>query len=54
MNKRITDPYLDRRDGDDRREGQELGYFAQGGIERRKYVDRRTADDRRSYDFSAT
>ena len=54
MERRITDPYLDRRDGDDRREGQELGYFARGGIERRKYLERRTADDRRSYGFIAT
>lgn len=50
MEKRKTDPYLDRRSGDDRREGQELGYFSRylSKFERRKYMDRRHAqDDRR-------
>jgi len=45
--RRIGDPFLDRRCGDDRREAYELGYFAQGGIERRKGMERRQKDERR-------
>jgi len=45
--RRIGDPYLDRRCGDDRREAYELGYFAQGGIERRKGMERRQKEERR-------
>ena len=45
--RRIADPYLDRRCGDDRRGAYELGYFAQGGIERRKVMERRQKDERR-------
>jgi predicted Zn finger-like uncharacterized protein len=45
--RRIRDPFLDRRSGDDRREAYELGYFAQGGIEKRKGVERRHKDERR-------
>ena len=45
--RRIGDPFLDRRCGDDRREAYELGYFAQGGIERRKSMERRQHDERR-------
>jgi len=45
--RRIGDPFLDRRCGDDRREAYELGYFAQGGIERRRGVESRTKDERR-------
>lgn len=48
--KRITDPYLDRRSGDDRRDAYELGFFVQGGIERRRYVDRRS-HERRDVNF---
>jgi len=44
---RIADPFLDRRSGDDRREAHELGYFVQGGIERRKGLERRQRDERR-------
>ena len=39
--RRIGDPFLDRRCGDDRREAYELGYFSQGGIERRSGVESR-------------
>ena len=46
-NRRTMDPFLDRRSGDDRREAYELGYFAQGGIERRKGMERRQKDERR-------
>ena len=44
---RIADPYLDRRSGDDRREAYELGFFAQGGIERRSGVESRQKGERR-------
>jgi len=46
-NGRIADPFLDRRSGDDRREAHLLGYFAQGGIERRGGVERRQKGERR-------
>jgi hypothetical protein len=45
--RRIGDPYIDRRCGDDRREAYELDYFAHGGIERRKGMERRQEDERR-------
>jgi len=46
--RRIGDPYLDRRCGDDRREAYELDYFAQGGIERRSGVESRQTGERRA------
>lgn len=46
--RRIGDPYLDRRSGDDRREAYELGFFAQGGIERRSGVESRQTSERRA------
>ena len=46
-NARIADPYLDRRSGDDRREAYEVGFFAQGGIERRSGVESRQKGERR-------
>jgi hypothetical protein len=49
--KRIGDPFLDRRSGDDRRRGFDLGYFAQGGIERRKGIECRHKDERRDQYF---
>jgi predicted Zn finger-like uncharacterized protein len=45
--RRIRDPLLDRRSGDDRREAYELGYFAQSSIEKRKSIERRQKDERR-------
>jgi hypothetical protein len=45
--KRIADPFIDRRSGDDRREAYELGFFAQGGIERRSGVESRQKGERR-------
>lgn len=45
--RRIRDPFLDRRSGDDRREAYELGYFAQGSIEKRNSIERRQKDERR-------
>jgi hypothetical protein len=40
-NNRVTDPYLDRRSGDDRREAYDSDYFLNGGVERRTGKDRR-------------
>jgi hypothetical protein len=34
--RRIEDLFRDRRSGNDRRRGFDMGYFAQGGIEKRK------------------
>jgi hypothetical protein len=45
--KRIADPFFDRRAGNDRRRGFDLAYFAQGGIERRKSMERRQKHERR-------
>jgi predicted Zn finger-like uncharacterized protein len=45
--RRIGDPFLDRRSGDDRREAYELGYFAEGSIEKRKSIERRQKAERR-------
>jgi predicted Zn finger-like uncharacterized protein len=47
--RRFRDPLLDRRSGDDRREAYELGYFAHGGIEKRKGIERRQEDERRDH-----
>lgn len=45
--KRTTDPFLDRRSGEDRRGVYDLDYFEQGGAERRKKGERRKAHERR-------
>ena len=45
--RRIGDPFLDRRSGDDRRESYDLDYFEQGGVERRIGIDRRQRGERR-------
>ena len=45
--KRIGDPYLDRRSGDDRRKVYDLDFFEQGGIERRSVIEIRNKGDRR-------
>ena len=45
--RRIENPFRDRRSGDDRRRGFDLGYFAQGGINRRKGMERRQRYERR-------
>jgi hypothetical protein len=47
--RRIEDPFRDRRSGNDRRRGFDLGYlgyFAQGGIERRKSMECRPPKNR--------
>jgi hypothetical protein len=45
--RRRTDPYLDRRSGEDRRDFYLVDYFAAGGPERRKNSDRRRMNERR-------
>jgi len=45
--KRKSDPYLDRRSGEERREIYDIDYFANGGTERRQAVDRRKTKERR-------
>lgn len=38
---RLTDPYLDRRSGEDRRQVYDSDYFLNGGVDRRTGKDRR-------------
>ena len=45
--RRIEDPYRDRRSGDDRREVYDLEFFEQGGMERRSGVEIRQKRGRR-------
>ena len=45
---RTTDPYLDRRCGEDRRQAYDLDYFPGGGIERRSGRERRLNGERRN------
>ena len=51
QDRRIADPFLDRRSGDDRREGYESGYFAKGGLRKRNGMERRKKDERRDQYF---
>jgi len=44
---RKRDPYLDRRQGDDRRQTYSLFYFSEGGVERRLTKERRLNYERR-------
>jgi hypothetical protein len=46
--RRIGDPFFDRRSGDDRREAYELDYFTHGGVERRNGIDCRQKGERRA------
>ena len=46
-NARLTDPYLDRRSGEDRRQVYDSDYFLNGGMDRRKGKDRRQKGERR-------
>jgi hypothetical protein len=46
-NARVTDPYLDRRSGDDRRQVYDSDYFINGGVDRRTGKDRRQKGERR-------
>lgn len=45
--KRVADPYMDRRSGEDRRQVHYLNFFADGGRERRRSRERRDAKERR-------
>jgi len=46
--RRIGDPYSDRRSGDDRRKVYDLDFFEQGGIERRRGIETRQIGERRA------
>ena len=46
-NARVTDPYLDPRSGDDRRQVYDSDYFLNGGVDRRTGKDRRRQSERR-------
>ena len=46
--RRIGDPYLDRRSGNDRRENYDLDFFEQGGVERRTGIEPRHKGERRA------
>jgi hypothetical protein len=45
--KRIADPYVDRRSGEDRRQVYDAAYWESEGIERRRVKDRRQQKERR-------
>ena len=44
---RISDPYVDRRSGEDRRQVYSADYFQNDGLERRSSKERRQHDERR-------
>ncbi|MEE4240956.1 MAG: hypothetical protein V2I36_05790 [Desulfopila sp.] len=44
---RKSDPYLDRRSGEDRRKVYSLDYFLKGGPDRRHRSERRSSSERR-------
>ena len=44
---RISDPYVDRRSGEDRRQVYDADYFQKGGLERRSGKERRRDYERR-------
>jgi hypothetical protein len=44
---RLSDPYVDRRSGEDRREIYNADYFENDGVERRSGKDRRQQGERR-------
>jgi hypothetical protein len=46
-NARISDPYVDRRSGEDRRQVYDADYFQNGGLERRSGKERRRPYERR-------
>ncbi len=43
---RISDPYIDRRSGEDRRQVYNADYFQNGGLERRSVKERRQQKER--------
>jgi hypothetical protein len=51
---RISDPYVDRRSGEDRRQVYDADYFQNGGLERRSGKERRKPDERRKDCTSTT
>ena len=44
---RVSDPYVDRRSGEDRRQVYDADYFQNGGLERRSGKERRRSYERR-------
>jgi len=44
---------MDRRSGDDRRRSYRLGYFINGGVERRSGNERRVSGERRRFSYDA-
>lgn len=46
--KRLCDPYMDRRCGEDRRKVYSLDYFLKGNLDRRNRAERRTRNERRN------
>ena len=48
QNRRVRDPYVDRRSGEDRRKVYDAAYWERGGTERRSAIDRRQQKERRS------
>ena len=45
--RRVGDPYVDRRSGEDRRQVYDTAYWESGGIEKRSAKDRRQPKERR-------
>ena len=45
--RRISDPYVDRRSGENKREVYQADYFENGGLERRRRKGRRLREERR-------
>lgn len=45
--RRLADPYIDRRSGEDRRQVYDSDYWESDGIERRSIKDRRLQKERR-------
>ncbi len=45
--KRVGDPYVDRRSGENRRQVYDTAYWESGGIEKRSAKDRRQEKERR-------
>jgi hypothetical protein len=48
QDRRVRDPYVDRRSGEDRRKVYDAAYWERGGIERRSVTERRQQKERRS------
>jgi len=45
--RRVSDPYIDRRSGEDRRQVYDSVYWESGGVEKRSAKDRRQPKERR-------